>query len=208
MARRKGNDYFDMISKLNSYSMEAALKLQDTLKNFKSDDLDRKLFEMHEIEHSADIEKHNMMKKLSKEFITPIEREDLVSLAQQLDTVTDNIEDILINASIYNIKSVKQEALEFTDLIVKCCKSLEIICTEFADFKKSNKISDEIIRLNQLEEDGDRLYAQATKKLFADENTDARKLLIWNEMFMKFEECCDSCEDVSDVIESVIMKNS
>ena len=99
MASRKGNDYFEMLSELVDYSCSAANLLHDTLLNFDVNEMKNKIGEMHNIEHAADLKKHDMMDKLLKEFITPIERGDIAELAHEIDNVTDAIEDIL--ARIY-----------------------------------------------------------------------------------------------------------
>ena len=80
MLGKKENNYFDMLSELVEYSCEAANLLENTLLNFNAHQIENKIEEMHNIEHNADIKKHDMMNKLAKEFITPIERGDIIFL--------------------------------------------------------------------------------------------------------------------------------
>jgi uncharacterized protein len=201
MARKKGNNYFDILFELIDYSYDAASILNNTLINF------NKLDEMHKIEHAADLKKHDMVNKLVKEFITPIERGDIVELANQIDNVTDNIEDILIRIYMFNVTSMKQEAMEFSNLILKCCEELKGLLKEFKNFKKSENIHKLVIDLNDLEEEGDKLYTISVRNLFLN-TKDPIELMIWKETFKYFERCCDACESVANVIESVIMENS
>lgn len=68
---------------------------------------------MHEIEHSADLEAHEITKRLAKEFITPIEREDILLLVHKIDDITDCIEDVLLHMYMYNVRVIKEDAIKF-----------------------------------------------------------------------------------------------
>lgn len=204
---RKHNEYFEGFKQLVAHSCEAADYLKATLKNFAPGHIAECMDSLHEIEHSADHKKHELMKKLVKEFVTPIEREDIIRLTDEIDDVTDAIEDVLMRMYMYNILEIRPEALAFADLIVRCCKALRVVVDELPNFNKSTTIYQAIIDVNTLEEEGDELYKNAMRRLYTDES-DPIKVIAWSEMFEKFEYCCDACEDVAGVVETVIMKNS
>ena len=207
MARKKDTNYFDGFVNLVNYSCEAAAFLEKVLREFHPDCLEEKMKEVHGIEHQADIEKHLMMQKLAKEFITPIEREDIVSMAHQIDNVTDAIEDVVLKLYMFDVQSIRPEALELTKIIVHCCEALKMALQEFHNFRKSETLHKRIIEVNRLEEEGDRLYTKAVHRLYQ-EKGDMLQVLCWTNIFERLEKCCDLCENVSDVIEGVIMKNS
>ena len=207
MLGKKDNNYFEMLAELVDYSCEAAALLQSTLANFNLDEIEDKINEMHNIEHTADIKKHDMMNKLAKEFITPIERGDIVDMANYIDNVTDGIEEVLIRIYMYNIRDIKQEAIEFSNIIIKNCDELNKIMKEFHYFKKSSEIHKLIIDINALEEEGDRLYFSTLRNLYIS-SKDPIELMTWTDTFKYFEKCCDACESVANLVESVIMKNS
>lgn len=204
---RKDDIYFSSFVKLVDYSCKAAQLLIDVMTDYHPEDLEVRMIEMHTIEHDCDIEKHTMMEKLAKEFITPIEREDIMQMAHEIDDVTDAIEDVLMRMYMFNITVVRPEALEMAHIIQKCCISLKAALGEFHNFRKSKDLRQHIIEVNRLEEDGDKLYTEATRRLYV---SDMHPVAIgaWTHVFHILEKCCDSCEDVSDVIESVMMKNS
>lgn len=203
----KRNEYFDTFTQLVQFSCEAANFLHETLQNFDTVTLKDRIHRMHEIEHGADTCKHAMMEKLAKEFITPIEREDIIELAQEIDDVTDSIEDVLQRMYMYCIKSVRPDALAFSQTITDCCQALKAAVEEFYNFRKSQIIHDSLVKVNTLEETGDALYLKAVRSLY-EEGGDPVSVVAWSETFDRLERCCDACEHVANVIEGVIMKNS
>jgi len=207
MSRNKGQTYFDAFVELVGYSCKAAGLLKEILNKYNAEQLPGKMKEMHEIEHGGDQARHRMIQKLAREFITPIDREDIMALADSIDTVTDTIEDVLMRMYMFNIGKVTEHALKMTDVIVKCCNALKTALDEFYNFRKSAKLHDLVVEVNRLEEDGDALYMEATRKLYV-ECDNYKELAAWDTIYHYLEKCCDSCEDVADAIESVIMKNS
>ncbi|HBN81285.1 MAG TPA: DUF47 domain-containing protein [Ruminococcaceae bacterium] len=199
--------YYDQFVSMVECSCSAADYLHETLQDFNMEDLSARMSHMHRIEHQADTEKHEMMKKLAREFITPIEREDIIQLAQEIDEVTDSVEDVLMRIYMYRIKSIRQEALDFTTAIVQCCKALKTAMEEFHNFRRSTKIHDCIVQVNSLEELADDLYIKAVHTLYGSCH-DPIEVMAWTETFERLERCCDSCEHVANLVESVIMKNS
>lgn len=207
MARKNEYNYFDTFVKLVEYSCSASKLLDEILENFNVDELQNKMDLMHDIEHSADLESHNMMRKLAHEFITPIEREDIVSLSHEIDNITDNIEDVLLTIYMYNVRSIRNDVLDFSKLIVKCCFALKKAFQEFKKFHKSTDIKDEVILINKLEEEGDKLYTRTVRNLHM-LSSDPLEIMAWTEVYKQLEKCCDSCESTVNLIESIIMKNS
>jgi predicted phosphate transport protein (TIGR00153 family) len=207
MARKSDYNYFDAFANLSKFSYDLAVSLNETLKNFDPKFITGKVTEAHAIEHNADIAKHDIMNRLVKEFLPPIEREDITSLTQEIDDVTDSVEDVLIYIDMFNIQSIRPEILKFTQLIVQCCKALDEVLEEFKNFKSSKKLRDKIIEINRLEEDGDALYVDSMRNLYHT-SKDPIELMCWTEVLHRLEKCCDNCEDVANIIESIVMKNS
>jgi len=208
VARKSNEYYFEKLSKAVEYSCAAADLLHKVLSDFSADQLEQKMKDMHVIEHSADIDKHQMMSKLVNEFITPIEREDIIQLSQEIDDITDKIEEILQCLYMYNIRSIRDEAVAFSELVIQTCAALKKATDEFRNFKKSTTLKKYIIECNRIEDEGDALYAKVIRTLYTTLANDAVKLISWVKIFDLFESCCDSCEHVANSIERVVMKNS
>ncbi|GAA6292206.1 DUF47 family protein [Enterocloster asparagiformis] len=207
MAKKSDNYYFENFIQCVECGCQAAMMLEENLANFDVNRLSENLDELHKIEHDADKKKHEMMGVLVKAFITPIEREDIILLSQCIDEVTDQIEDVLIRIYINNVHTIRPEALQFTKVIIRCCKVLKEIMEEFANFKKSKTLHGLIIEINALEEEGDRLFIDSMRRLHT-EVADPLEIIAWREIYNFLEKCCDACEHVADAVESVIMKNT
>ncbi|SCP95670.1 DUF47 domain-containing protein [Anaerobium acetethylicum] len=207
MKNKREYNYFEAFVNLSKFSMDSAELLCKTLCDFNTEALPAKIEEMHVIEHSADIAKHDMLNRLLKEFLPPIEREDIISLSQKIDDVTDSVEDVLIGIDIFNVKTIRPEILKFTDIIANCCKSMDVALCEFQNFKRSKTLQSKIIEINRLEEEADALYVNEVRSLYKNSN-DPVELMVWTEILRRLEKCADACEDVANDIESIVMKNS
>ncbi|MBS5736748.1 MAG: DUF47 family protein [Clostridiales bacterium] len=199
--------YFENLSEGTSLSRKAANYLVNCLENYNPNIIEQMLNEMHEIEHNADIKKHEMNEALAKAFVTPVDREDLDMLSHNLDNVTDKIEEILQKFYIYNIQSVTPYAVDFAKKIVKACDILCELMNEFENFKKSKKIKELIISMNDIEEECDKLFLFSMRELT--KNTkDILLTASWRKIFDCLEACADACEHVSECVGTVIMKNT
>lgn len=207
MKRKNEYNYFDAFSNLSKYSYNLAVMLHETLTSFNPNNISDKVKVAHEIEHNADLAKHDIMNRLVKEFLPPIEREDITSLTQEIDDVTDSVEDVLIYVDMFNIQKIRPEILKFTELLVSCCKAMDDVLEEFKNWKNSKKLHSLIIEINRLEEVGDALYVDSMRNLYHT-SKDPIELMCWTEILHRLEKCADNCEDVANIIEGIIMKNS
>ena len=207
MAKKGDRYYFDNFTACVECSCRAAKLLGDTLRNYSKTELSEKRKQIHEIEHEADMKKHDLMNMLNKAFITPIEREDIVSLAQNLDDITDTIEDVFLRLYICNIDAIKDNAIAMINLVIAACEALKAATEEFPEFRKSTKLKEYLIRINDLEEEGDNLYIEGMRELHAG-GENPLTVIAWRDIYSYLERCMDACEHAADVMETVIMKNS
>lgn len=204
---KKNYNYFSAFSKQISFCVSASELLEQSFTEFNPSRVDEIRTKLHGIENAADQKKHELMDALSKEFIAPIEREDIARLANEIDEVVDCIEEVYQRAYMFNLKSVPPSAVRFCRIISMCCAALSGIMDEFPKFRRSEKIGALIIDVNSLEGEGDKLYVESMHKLHA-ESSNPAELLTWTFCYDSLEKCCDACEHVANVTESVIMKNS
>lgn len=203
---KKNNPYFNGFITSADMANQAATYLETALTAYDPAVLASQRTEMHAIERAQDDLRHNLMEQLAKEFVTPIDREDIIQLTNALDDVTDHIDDILIRLYMYNVQTLRPPALQFAALITRCCSALQKAMGEFSAFRKSSVLAQYLIDINALEEEGDALYVEAMRDLYAHE-TDAIAITAWSQIYDCLENCCDACEQVADLIEIVVMKN-
>lgn len=206
MANKEGKFYFDNFRDCMAIALEAAQKLKIILETYEPEQLPETLKAMHEIEHRGDTQKHEMIEKLMKAFITPIERNDIYKLSHTIDNLTDNIEEIVIKLYITSPQKIRAEAYEFIAVLIGCCQATYEMLGEFVNFKKSKILKEKIIEINHLEEEGDALYIRVMHDLYAKKD-DVLEVTIWSQIYDLFEDCCDACENIANIVEGIVIDN-
>ncbi len=199
--------YFENFIACADCACRAAEYLEFCMANYDPSKLAGMIEELHQTEHEGDIKKHECTSALAKAFVTPLEREDIDTLSQNIDEVTDKIEEVLQLFYIYDIKTVKSNAVKFVQKIIECCIKMKVMLVEFENYKKSSKLKSMIIELNHVEEECDQLYLESARQIQIESN-DALEVISWRDIFLKMEACADACEHVADSVETVVMKNS
>lgn len=209
MAKEKF-DYFKAFNALTGKAVEEARVLVNIFENFKGAD---KIYDdmqaVHEIEHAGDEINHSIYQNVMKDFITPIDREDILSLASNLDEILDTIEVSIQHIYMYDVHKLNPSAIEFAKLVEKAAVVLHECTTALLNPRKNREtIKKTIVGVNDVEEEADLLYMDVIRKLYTKEKDKPVKIMVWSRIFHNMEECCDACEHASDVIRSVILKNS
>lgn len=204
---KKNNDYFKLIEQQTAYCLEASNLLEEILCKFRADSIHAYRTQMHEIEHAADRIHHDILNRLSTEFITPIDQEDILHLAQIIDDITDALDDVVLEFYMYHIDRIPPKAAELSRIVNRCVSALHEAAGELKNFKKPAALHALIVKVNDIETEADDLYAEAMYELFGT-CTDGRTLLGAKAVFESLECCCDMCEHATDVIEQVIIKNT
>lgn len=207
MARIKFN-YFDAFERLGEYACKEAEMLNSILNNYDPETLSYQVKKVHEIENDADLENHQIYRNLADEFVPPIEREDIVTLAQQLDDIVDDIDDVVQRLYMFNIQEIVEPAIQMGVLIEKSCTALYAVLKDFRNFKKSKTLDQLLISVNDYEEEADNLYYFATRELFTKHASDPLFVMSWYHIMVGLERCVDATEDVATMVSTVIMKNS
>lgn len=204
---KKNNDYFEMLRKQTSYCVEASDLLQKILCEFHADHIREYRVRMHEIEHTADGVHHEILNKLSTEFITPIDQEDILRLVQIIDDITDALDEVILDVYMYHIDVIPDQTIELSKLVNRCVCALYEAAGELKNFKKPEKLRGLLVKVNDIEMEADQIYTDAVYRLFESEE-EVKTLLGAKAVYESLENCCDLCENAADVIEQVIIKNT
>ena len=209
MARRKAKfDYFEAYERQAEIACREADVLARAIQEFTTaDDLREIMEEAHRIEQEGDDANHSVLRSVAVDFITPIDREDVIDLAQRLDTVVDNIEGVIQCLYMYDVHSIHEFALELVELIQKSTRALHVAMGDFRNFKRSDNFRNLLEEVNTYEEEADRLYLKATRMLYTEERENEMRVLVWSRLFDRMEACCDACEHVADTMNDILLKN-
>lgn len=204
---KKGNDYFELLQKQSAYCVEASNLLEEIICKFQAEQVSFYRTQMHEIEHLADEVHHDILKKLSTEFITPIDQEDILRLVQIVDDITDALDEVILDLYMYHIDVLPQRTADLSRVVQRCVSALHAAVTELKNFKKPEKLRELLIRVNDIEIEADGVYMEAIYTLFGSAG-DGKALLGAKAVYEGLENCCDLCEHAADVIEQVVIKNT
>lgn len=157
------------------------------------------------LETECDMQVHKILKALNGSFITPFDREDIYAITKELDEIVDSIEEVANRFVVFNVNYMRPEALLMADLIMQSIRELDLLFKHLSELKKNSIIMDQIIEVNRLENEGDLVYRKALTILFREEQNPI-ELVKWKHLFEQLEESLDSCENVANMVEGVVMK--
>lgn len=156
------------------------------------------------LEHEADRITHEIMSRLDKSFVTPLDREDIHRLATRLDNVVDLIDGTARRAQMFHLKDRRAHAKELTQILLQATESIAQAAQSLKNPHEVSRIGREV---KLLEEAADAIYSRAVGNLF-EGTPNALDVIKWKELYDNIEHAIDECEDVLNVLESVALKNS
>jgi predicted phosphate transport protein (TIGR00153 family) len=199
----KEEQYFALFRQMTSHIYDAASKLKEMLDD-KQGDFPAHLRQIKAIEHACDELTHSISKKLNSSFITPFDREDIYLLSGALDDIVDLIDDSARAIVMYNVQETTDYARQFGDVIQRMAVQLhEVVST----LERPAGISDRLVEIHRLENEGDDLYHEAIGELFSG-TPDALRVIRWKDIYDKLETAVDRCEQAANIIEAVIIKHA
>ncbi|MGL5616668.1 MAG: DUF47 domain-containing protein [Sarcina sp.] len=161
------------------------------------------------LEHEGDKIVHEIMKELNNAFVTPIDREDIYDITKRMDDIIDNIESILHRFIMFNVTKSTEESKIFCNFVISATEEIVKLMALLNNMNKNLKeISDKIIAVNRIENEGDVFFREVVGKLFRDENIEALEVMKWKDIYHMFENAIDACEAVVNIIGGVVMKNA
>jgi uncharacterized protein len=192
--------FYDLFRDQADLIHQAAKILVALFEDYK--DVEKHVTEIKFVEHKGDQLTHELMTKLNKTFITPIDREDIHALCSALDDVLDLIDGASARLITYKIKAVTPGAVQLAKVIQH---GSEILVNAVGQLHRPQNIIEYCDQLTQLEKDADRIKGECVARLFEDSASPV-DIIKWKEIYEVLESTTDKCEDVADVLESVVLK--
>ena len=181
--KRKELNYFDEFIKNADIALEISKMLKEYVNNFDANKSEEIEMQVHQLENEADKNLHEILNYLIKDFLPPIEREDIIMLSNRIDDTIDCI------------------------LIYQCCTELKEMIQRFKKIKEYEETEKIVVNINRLEEVGDKLYQQAIRNLYQYEKNPI-EVSAWTIIYNSLEDCFDACESVASCVEEIILKNT
>ena len=199
----KDEGFFELFDQLNAKLITSA-KLLDQLFT-DPDRTDVLSAQIKLIEREADDIVHEVMNRLDRTFVTPLDREDIHLLARSLDTVVDLMDGTARRVLMFNVTDRREPAKALAGLLVRAA---DVIAEAVRSIKKPRMVVEAARAIKVLEEEGDCIYSDAVGALFRLPNADPLEVLKWKEIYDTLEHALDECESVMKVLESIALKNS
>jgi len=198
-------NFFDLFDKQVSYAVEAAKYFKVIVAKGTFDE--ESLRQMKAFEHRGDEGAYAIITQLNKTFITPFDREDIHSLAKEIDDIVDMIYTIVNRLKVYNLSSVDKNLLEFASVIEQAVLLVASAVKGLRNMKNITSIMDSCREINRLENVGDTMRDTVLAGLFED-GRDAISIIKWKEIYEDAETVLDICEDVAHVVEAIVVKQA
>jgi predicted phosphate transport protein (TIGR00153 family) len=160
-----------------------------------------------EIEHETDVITHHCVEALHKTFVTPIERDDIYRLITKMDDIMDYVEAAADRIALYELYDPTPEVRELGDVLLRATEEVERALRGLRHLEYSDGIIRHCIDINRLENEADTILRAAVAKLFKEEK-DPIQIIKVKEIYENLEDATDSCEDVANIIEGVVLENA
>lgn len=202
------NYFFKQFSIVSNYSLKAFEELELGLINFNYKNSLTLKTNVHEIEHEADLIKRETEEKLAKEFITPIDREDIFTLLNNIDDLTDAIDEVSYKIYIRAYTDLPENTKEFIGKAKEGINAVIELIKQLNNFNKKEILDPYIEKVKQIEEETDYIYEKNVHALYSNHKEyDYRQLVLYEKIYSMFEQITDKCRDISRTIETIMYKN-
>ena len=199
-------EFYDLFEQGTSNLVVAAEKLVDFFDNYEN--VEAKAKELKELEHKGDVITHEIIARLHRTFVTPIDREDITLLVHSMDDVMDFIEAAGRTASLYNIAQPTERARELTRIVLRMTRKLNEVVPRLRHRDQFTWILKQCVEINTLENEADDVEHAALAELFEVCHLDACEVIKWREIYEHLESATDRGEDVANVLEGIVLKHA
>ncbi|MGH2665989.1 DUF47 domain-containing protein [Flavobacterium sp.] len=175
--------------------------------NVPKDQREEYLKKIDELEAQIEEINHQTHLELSRNFITPFDREDIHTLIKSIDAVADNLQGAASRMRLYQIEKITKSIRKLTEITLESCQLIKIGVAQVEDLKTPKKISDVCKRINKLESKADVVFDKAVADIFENES-DVKNIIRYKEVLSSLEQATDKCKAVSNILEQISVKHS
>jgi predicted phosphate transport protein (TIGR00153 family) len=201
----KHEKFFDLFDQSVENLREGARLLKALLEDYT--DVEAKIKRIEDVEHKGDTLTHETIEHLNRIFVTPIDREDIHAIAEQVDDVLDRIDGAAYRLYLYEIPEPSESSRALADVLVRSVDEVALAVKALRNLRKPREIIDRCVRINTFENEADSILHKALAALFRDYK-DPIMVIKWKEIYERLEDATDKCEDVANVLEGIVLKNA
>lgn len=206
--KKKENYFFEQFVKVSEFSLDAIKTLKAGLENFKPENTLELKNKVHQIEHNADLVKHEVEERLAKEFITPIDREDIFLLLNNIDDLTDAIDEISYKIYVRNYQTLPHNTDIFLTQAYDGIVAVIELLKNLSSFNNKKILDPLIEKIRDIEEKTDHLYEENVHALYIQENNlNYRQIVLTEKIYSMFEYVTDKCRDITKTVSIIMYKN-
>lgn len=203
--KKEDGNFYQWFEDAANNMLNAALALKELCYNF--EDPQGAANRIHDYEHQGDEIGHRIYEQLNKTFVTPLDREDIISLYSSIDDVTDLVHSAADLMAVYKVEAVPPIAQKLADCIVACAEEVVKSVPHLRKRTELDLIQASVIEINSLENRADDLLRAGLGELFSHPE-DVIHIIKWRDIYEEMEEATDKAEDISDVLRGLVIKNA
>ena len=197
------SEFYDLFTEAGANALVAAQKAEARFREFPNPSVTQA--DVKAVEHEGDRITRDLIQLLNTQYVTPFDREDIFALATTIDDVVDHIEEATDLLELYGIESPTRQSIEQARILAAAVGHLS---AALSGLKSQRGVQEELIKLKELEDEGDRVLRDAIADLFRDERIDPLTVIRWKDIFEALEASIDSCETAANVIGNIVVKNA
>lgn len=202
----KDKKFFPLFEEASSNLIQIATILHEAI-NLPIAERDAFFIKIDELEEKGEAITRQTNIELSKNFITPFDREDIHALITSIDNVAGNLHGASSRMKLYQVDKITKSIRKLTEINLEACQNIDTAVKELRNLKKLKNITDACSKINKLENKSDNVYDKAVSELFENE-TDAKNIIKYKEVLSVLESATDKCKNVASVLESIAVKHS
>lgn len=200
----KHEEFFDYLVTNAEYFHKGTVMAREVMHDLSK--LDRYIKDARELEHAADAVTTEILARMKRVFITPIDREDFYMLTSNLDDCVDDMQDVVLSLKLYHAGLSGEQPLRMADILVEMSSELIVLFRLLKDIDKNEaEIAQRTLRVNQLESEADEVYRTVISDMF-DGSHEVMEIIRWKEIMETMETAADQAEKVGNIIKEVVMK--
>jgi predicted phosphate transport protein (TIGR00153 family) len=198
-------DFFEIFDKAVDNLSKGTGLLVSLMEDFT--DVEDKVKRIYEIEQEGDLLTHDIMRRLNQTFITPIDREDIQELATHIDDILDHIWAAVDKLVVFKIEKPTSDSVHLVKELHETCEVIKKAIRELR-LKDYDHVKEHCIEINRMENRIDRTFRNSLGELFDDYRDEPVMIIKWKDIYEHFEEAADKCEDVANILETIVLKHA